>query len=114
MNGAYWRGHMTIGGLPSPHSLTGFLRYFRNVSQRWPVSWMAPTCSICQEMVSIYLIKIKITTKFFKFVCQFLGWWLCLLVGLSVLRDGVSVGLFFYKVKTIPWILSYKWAYYWP
>ena len=66
MNGAYWRGHMTIGGLPSPHSLTGFLRYFRNVSQGWPVSWMAPTCSICQEMVSIYLIKIKITTKFFK------------------------------------------------
>ena len=54
MNGAYWRGHMTIGGLPSPHSLIGFLRYFRNVSQRWPVSWMAPTCSICQEMVSVF------------------------------------------------------------
>ena len=68
MNGAYWCGHMTIGGLPSPHSLIGFLRYFRNVSQRWPVSWMAPTCSICQEMVSIYRIKIKITTKFFKFI----------------------------------------------
>ena len=67
MNGAYWRGHMTIGGLPSPHSLTGFLRYLKNVSQRWPVSWMAPTYSIGQEMVSIYLIKIKITTKFFKF-----------------------------------------------
>ena len=57
MNGA-------IGGLPSPHSLTGFLRYLKNVSQRWPVSWMAPTYSIGQEMVSIYLIKIKITTKF--------------------------------------------------
>ena len=23
-----------------------------------------------------------------KFVCQFLGWWLCLLVGLSVLGVG--------------------------
>ena len=29
---------------------------------------MAPTYSNGQEMVSIYLIKIKITTKFFKFV----------------------------------------------
>ena len=28
---------------------------------------MAPTYSNGQEMVSIYLIKIKITTKFFKF-----------------------------------------------
>ena len=53
MNGAYWRGHMTIGGLPSPHSLTGFLRYLKNVSQRWPVSWMAPTYSTGQEMVSM-------------------------------------------------------------
>ena len=68
MSGANWHGHMTIGGLPSPRSLTGFLRYLKNVSQRWPVSWMAPTYSCGQEMVSIYLIKIKITTKFFKFV----------------------------------------------
>ena len=30
---------------------------------------MAPTYSNGQEMVSIYLIKIKITTKFFKFHC---------------------------------------------
>ena len=29
---------------------------------------MAPTYSYGQEMVSIYLIKIKITTKFFNFV----------------------------------------------
>ena len=29
---------------------------------------MAPTNSYGQEMVSIYLIKIKITTKFFKFM----------------------------------------------
>ena len=29
---------------------------------------MAPTNSYGQEMVSIYLIKIKITTKFFKFI----------------------------------------------
>ena len=29
---------------------------------------MAPTYSNGQEMVSIYLIKIKITTKFFKFI----------------------------------------------
>ena len=28
---------------------------------------MAPTNSYDQEMVSIYLIKIKITTKFFNF-----------------------------------------------
>ena len=54
MNGAYWRGHMTIGGLPSPHSLIGFLRYLKNVSQRWPVSWMAPTYSYGQEMVSVF------------------------------------------------------------
>ena len=31
---------------------------------------MAPTNSYGQEMVSIYLIKIKITTKFFNFVFQ--------------------------------------------
>ena len=31
---------------------------------------MAPTYSNGQEMVSIYLIKIKITTKFFKFYPQ--------------------------------------------
>ena len=30
---------------------------------------MAPTNSYGQEMVSIYLIKIKITTKFFKLPC---------------------------------------------
>ena len=29
----------------------------------------------------------------------------CLLVGGYVLRDGVTVGLFYYKF--IPWILSY-------
>ena len=33
---------------------------------------MAPTYSNGQEMVSIYLIKIKITTKFFKFVHMFI------------------------------------------
>ena len=59
MNCAYWRGHMTIGGLPSPHSLTGFLRYLKNVSQHCPVSWMASTYSIGQEMVSVFFaIKI--------------------------------------------------------
>ena len=31
---------------------------------------MAPTYSNGQEIVSIYLIKIKITTKFFKSVCM--------------------------------------------
>ena len=70
MNGAYWRGHMTIEGLPSPHSLTGFLRYLKNVSQHWPVSGMAPAFSCGQEMVSIYIIKIKITTELFKFVLK--------------------------------------------
>ena len=80
-----------------------------------------------------------------KFVCQFIGWGLCLLLGLSVCwlgvnnclvlglsvclfvgwwlcnniisfnsRDGVSVGLFYYRFKAIPWILNYKWADYWP
>ena len=61
-----------------------------------------------------------------KFVCQFVGWRLCLLLGLSVglwpchnitfftSRDGVSVGLFHYRIKAIPWILNYKWADYWP
>ena len=69
-----------------------------------------------------------------KFVCQFVGWGLCLLLGLSVCwcgglclvlglsvclwlcdniisfnsRDGVSVGLFYYRFKPIPWILNYK------
>ena len=37
------------------------------------------------------------------------GWWLCFNS-----RDGVSFGLFHYKFKGIPWILSYKWANYWP
>ena len=44
----------------------------------------------------------------------------CLLVGGYVItisfnsRDGVSVGLLYYRFKPIPWILSYKWADYWP
>ena len=33
---------------------------------------MAPTYSTCQEMVSIYLIKVKITTKSFQ-ICNFGG-----------------------------------------
>ena len=76
-----------------------------------------------------------------KFVCHFVGWGLCLLLGLSVCwlggyvwhwvclcvgwwlcdniisfnsGDGVSVGHFYYRFKTIPWILNYKWADYWP
>ena len=40
----------------------------------------------------------------------------CLLVGGYVLTLGmVSVlDFFYYKFKGIPWILSYKWADYWP
>ena len=58
-------------------------------------------------------------------VCLFVGWGLCLVFGLSDCwlcdniisfnsRDGVSVGLFYYRFKAIPWILNYKWADYWP
>ena len=46
-------------------------------------------------------------------------WFVCLLVGgYDIIsfnsRDGVSVGLFYYRFKAIPWILNYKWADYWP
>ena len=49
-------------------------------------------------------------------------YWVCLFVGLwpyhniffFISRDGVSVGLFHYRFKAIPWILNYKWADYWP
>ena len=55
-----------------------------------------------------------------KFVCQFVGWggyvwyWVCLFVGWWLCdnvisfnsRDGVSVGLFYYRFKAIPWILN--------
>ena len=63
-----------------------------------------------------------------KFVCQFVGWggyvwyWVCLFVGWWLCdniisfnsRDGVNVGLSYYRFKAIPWILNYKWADYWP
>ena len=47
-------------------------------------------------------------------VCLFVGWWLCDSIISFNSRDGVSVGLFYYRFKPIPWILSYKWADYWP
>ena len=47
-------------------------------------------------------------------VCLFVGWWLCDNVISFNSRDGVSVGLFYYRFKAIPWILNYKWADCWP
>ena len=47
-------------------------------------------------------------------VCLFVGWWLCDNIISFNSRDGVSVGLFYYRFKAIPWILDYKWADYWP
>ena len=59
-----------------------------------------------------------------SFVSSLVGglvfYWVCLLVGGYVItisfnsRGGVSVGLFYYRFKAIPWILNYKWADYWP
>ena len=45
---------------------------------------------------------------------SFVGWWLCDNIISFNSRDGVSVGLFYYRFKAIPWILNYKWADYWP
>ena len=42
------------------------------------------------------------------------GWWLCDNIISFNSRDDVSVGLFYYRFKAIPWILNYKWADYWP
>ena len=47
-------------------------------------------------------------------VCLFVGWWLCDNIISFNSRDGVNVGLFYYRFKAIPWILNYKWADYWP
>ena len=47
-------------------------------------------------------------------VCLFVDWWLCDNIISFNSRDGVSVGLFYYRFKAIPWILKYKWADYWP
>ena len=47
-------------------------------------------------------------------VCLSVGWWLCDNIISFNSRDGVSVGLFYYRFKANPWILNYKWAYYWP
>ena len=47
-------------------------------------------------------------------VCLFVDWWLCDNIISFNSRDGVSVGLFYYRFKPIPWILNYKWADYWP
>ena len=44
----------------------------------------------------------------------FVGWWLCDNIISFNFRDGVSVGLLYYRFKAIPWILNYKWADYWP
>ena len=41
-------------------------------------------------------------------VCLFVGWWLCDNIISFNSRDGVSVGLFYYRFKAIPWILNYK------
>ena len=41
-------------------------------------------------------------------------WWLCDNIISFNSRDGVSIGLFYYRFKAIPWILNYKWADYWP
>ena len=46
--------------------------------------------------------------------CLFVGWWLCDNIISFNSRDGVSVGLFYYRFKAIPWILNYKWADYLP
>ena len=47
-------------------------------------------------------------------VCLFVGLWPCHNIIFFISRDGVSVGLFHYRFKAIPWILNYKWADYWP
>ena len=46
--------------------------------------------------------------------CLFVGLWPCHNISFFISRDGVSVGLFHYIFKAIPWILNYKWADYWP
>ena len=51
---------------------------------------------------------------FWYWVCLFVGWWLCDNIISFNSRDGVSVGLFYYRFKAIPWILNYKWADYLP
>ena len=50
------------------------------------------------------------------FVCLLVGGYvMCYVIIISFnSRDGVSVGLFYYRFKPIPWNLSYKWADYWP
>ena len=53
-------------------------------------------------------LQIGLSVGWGSYVCklffQSVSWGLCLLLGLSV----------YYKFKPIPWILSYKWADYWP
>ena len=47
-------------------------------------------------------------------VFLFVGWWRCDSI-ISLTLGMVSVLDFFnYRFKPIPWILSYKWADYWP
>ena len=56
---------------------------------------MAPTYSNGQEMVSIYLIKIKITTKFFKLTYKNLIYLLNLQISLYIVCiDGRSICTF--------------------
>ena len=40
--------------------------------------------------------------------CLFVGWWLCDNIISFNAWDDVSVGLFYYRFKVIPWILNYK------
>ena len=47
-------------------------------------------------------------------VCLFDGLWPCHNIMFFISRDRVSVELFHYRFKAIPWILNYKWADYWP
>ena len=79
---------------------------------------------ICLFVVGSYVCKFVWLEVMFAigFVCLLVGgyvcYWICLFVGLWTYfftsRDGVSVGLFHYRIKAIPWILNYKRADYWP
>ena len=56
------------------------------------------------------------STEFINVINQVLGLsvcWLCDSI-ISLTLGMVSVDFFDYRFKPIPWILSYKWADYWP
>ena len=76
------------------------------------VNWFV--CWLGEVMFANWFVSPLVGGCICYWVCLFVGWWLCDSI-ISLTLGMVSVlDIFYYKFKPILWILSYKWADYWP